>query len=49
MPNNMFAEPRFFLMVPYDFCMERVDKFQRLVTKEEEKRKAAYEAELAKA
>lgn len=49
MPNNMFSEPRFFLMVPYDFCMERIEMFHKIVEKEEQRLKLLYEAELAQA
>jgi hypothetical protein len=47
MPNNLIAEPRFFLMVPYDFCTQRMAKFTKHVEKEQQKRKAAYDEAVA--
>jgi hypothetical protein len=47
MPNNLIAEPRFFLMVPYDFCTQRIAKFTKHVEKEQQKRKAAYDEAVA--
>ena len=33
MPNNLIAEPRFFLMVPYNFCIERNAKMAKYLEK----------------
>ena len=52
MPNNLIAEPRFFLMVPYNFCIERnaklakyLEKMQKQKVKEFEEAKAKAQAE----
>jgi len=49
MPNNLFSESRFFLMLPYEFCTKRIAKLQKIVEKELKVLKERYEAEVAKA
>jgi hypothetical protein len=48
-PNNLITEPRFFLMVPYEFCTKRISKLQKLFEKETKARKDRFDADLAKA
>jgi hypothetical protein len=49
MPNNLFSESRFFLMLPYEFCTKRIAKLQKIIEKELKVLKERYEAEVAKA
>lgn len=47
MPNNLISEPRFFLMVTYDFCTQRIAKFSKYVEKEKKRREKVYEDAVA--
>lgn len=40
MPNNLISEPRFFLMVPYDFCIARQISILKYFEKENKQRRS---------
>ena len=47
MPNNLISEPRFFLMVTYDFCTQRIAKFAKYVEKEKKRREKIFDDAVA--